>query len=83
MESKDLDVKLDEIYRDVMIPQSRYLITFEDDMKEAIVLNIDENINRPNNPDDDEIIAEYVEYNYGGTGYEAIRIDDLKSFRIK
>lgn len=66
-----------------MIPQSKYLIVFDDDNEESIILNIDENINRPNCPDDDEIIQEYIEYNYGGTGYNAIRIDDLKSYRIK
>lgn len=75
--------KFDEIEKEIRTPQSKYLIVFEDSMKEPILLNIDENINRPNNPEDDEIICDFIENNYGGTGHEAICIDYLKSFRIE
>jgi hypothetical protein len=72
-----------ELIADIKTPQTKYLIIFEDDMEEPIILNIDENINRPNCPDDDEIIKDYIEFNYGGTSYNSIRIDDLKTFRIR
>lgn len=63
--------------------QRQYIINFENNNIEPIKLFIDENINRPNNPDYDEMIKEYIEYNYGNVMYEAIRIDDIKSDRIE
>lgn len=74
---------IDEIIKVLSIKQHRYLIVFENEDMESIQLLVDQNVNRPNNPDDDCIIQKYVEYNYGAKNYDAIRLDSIKSVSIK
>jgi protoporphyrinogen oxidase len=72
--------KLEYKGEDIMI--NNYIIVFENEMVEPIVLRIKQDVNRPNNPTDDEIIEEFIEDNFGGRYYEAIMISCLKSFDI-
>lgn len=52
-----------------------YFIIMPDE--DTFILKIHENINRPNNPDNDEIIQEYMLNNYGtSTLYEVIDKDN-------
>jgi hypothetical protein len=39
---------------------------------DTFIVNIKQDVNRPNNPSDDEIIAEYMTNNYYGHSYEVI-----------
>lgn len=64
-----------------MIPQHKYVIVFADE--DSIQLSIDQDINRPNNPDDYQIIAEYVQDNYGCKSYEIVELDNIENIRIK
>jgi hypothetical protein len=66
---------------DVMTPQHKYVIVFDEE--DSIQLNIDKNINRPNQPDDHEIISEYVLNNYGYKTYEVVALDDIETIKIK
>jgi len=59
--------------------QTRYMINFEDDMEEPIIIIILENVDRPNCPEDEEIIKKHIEDEYVCTEYNAVRIDDLKT----
>lgn len=59
---------------------NKYIIIFnrEFSIDEDIILYIKQDLNRPNNPTDDELIEEYIENNYGHTDYEAEELDMLE-----
>lgn len=58
-----------------------YVIVLADE--DSIQINIEsENINKPNNPDDYDIIVEYIHNNYGHKSYEIVALDDIKHVTI-
>lgn len=57
-----------------------YVIWFSND--DNIRINIRQDTNRPNNPDDYELISEYVFNNYGHVVYEIIELDTLENISI-
>lgn len=59
---------------------NKYIIVFKDE--DSIQLNIDQDINRPNNPCDYEIIKKYILDNYGYKQYEIVELDNIKRFEI-
>lgn len=59
-----------------------YLIVFENNNINPIKITINNNINRPNNPDNDEIIARYVLDNYGYIDYNSYVLDDLDEINM-
>jgi hypothetical protein len=70
-----------------MLKSNQYLVTVyndEDDTdEESQIITIYDNVNRPNNPDDDEIIDEYVHENYGFKEYNSKIITGLNNVVIK
>ena len=60
--------------------QNQYLLVFANE--DSIQLNIIQDINRPNQPDDYELIAEYVENNYGAKVYEIVELDAIEKITI-
>jgi hypothetical protein len=48
---------------------NKYVITFltKDEIEVGLVLEIEVTVNRPNNPDDETIIMDYLDMNYGNT----------------
>ncbi|MCC0645406.1 hypothetical protein KGF41_14160 [Clostridioides sp. ZZV14-6150] len=59
---------------------NRYIIYFSE--HDSIQIDIVQDINRPNNPTDDEIIEEYIENNYGYVKYEIINFDTMEQVRL-
>lgn len=68
--SKEIDVKYNE-----------YIIWFSND--DNIKIRIKQDINRPNNHDDYELISEYISNNYKPMPYEIIELDVLEEVVIK
>lgn len=60
---------LDKIIAEIYIKQNQYFIMFDKD-EDPIQIAIRQDINRPNCPDDCEIIKNYVNDNYGARYYE-------------
>ena len=60
--------------------QNKYVLVFA--TEDSIQLNVNQNINRPNQPDDYELIAEYAEDNYGAKVYEIVALDDIEKITI-
>ncbi|MBO0602746.1 hypothetical protein I2483_13845 [Sporosarcina sp. E16_3] len=57
-----------------------YLVTFED--VDSIVVSVKEDINRPNNPDCEEVLREFIEDNYGYKKYDYIEISTCERFNV-
>lgn len=72
---------LDEIIDDVMIPKNEYLIVFKDECLNPIRLEIDQTVDRPNNPTDDEIIQEHISFEYGHAEYDVWSMNDVQYIR--
>lgn len=51
------------------------LVFFIKTEQESFILDIEVNINRPSNPDIDDIIDTYMKYNYGNINYVKYIID--------
>lgn len=51
----------------------RYFVSFEND--DSIVVNVNEDVNRPNNPSCDEVLESWVTDNYGTVRYEYSEIE--------
>lgn len=49
---------------------------------DEIRISVKEDINRPNNPDDIDIISEYISNNYGSRDYEVIAIDMIEKVKL-
>lgn len=65
-----------------MVKINSYLI--ESKICDDFILDIEQDINRPNNPDDGELIKEYMVNNYGNYSCQYINLDDLNKLkRIK
>lgn len=60
--------------------KNSYVIWFANN--DNIKLHIHQDVNRPNNPDDYEIISEYISNNYGAVVYEIIEIDTIDKINI-
>ncbi len=56
----------------------KYLIIMND--WDDFVISIKQNVNRSNNPDDDDLIREYMNKEYYGHKYRAIDLDCLEYF---
>lgn len=59
---------------------NRYIIYFSE--HDSIQIDIVQDINRPNNPTDDEVIEEYVENNYGYVKYEVIDLSTVENVKL-
>lgn len=70
------------IYKTEEVKSNSYLIItkFCDDF----ILEIEQDINRPNNPDDVQLIREYMMNNYGNYDFQYMNLDELNQMkRIK
>jgi hypothetical protein len=54
----------------------RFLIVMND--YDEFIISIKQDINRPNNPDNDELIEGYMDYNYHGHSYKVIDLDKIE-----
>ena len=59
----------------------KYLIIM--DNHDDFVLSIKQDINRPNNPDNDELIMRYMDNNYYSCEYRAIDLDYMDYFETR
>lgn len=59
---------------------NKYVVWFANN--DNIEINIEQK-DRPNNPDDYELISEYILNNYGCVAYEIIELDVLEKVLIK
>ena len=85
MSADDLFAWLDGnkgVKHNTYVKYNTYLIVFNDFCEDEIRLRIKQDINRPNNPDDDDLIREYILNNYGHTGYTSIEIGNVKLIDI-
>lgn len=48
---------------------NNYVVTFQtmDELEVGLLIKIEVSVNRPNNPDDDDLIYDYLKRNYGAT----------------
>lgn len=80
-ESKDLfnfDGIFDVLLEEANTEYNTYLVVFDKwEDEDEIKIRIKQDVNRPNNPDDDEIIEDYIMNNYGYKLYTVIPIDDM------
>lgn len=81
-EFKEFIDELDNMDEDVVSYEFKdYIINFEE--HESIKLRIKQDVNRPNNPEDDSLIEEYVTNNYAlGTEFTVIELDRIKTITI-
>lgn len=60
---------------------NKYLIVSRD--VDNFVVSVKQDVNRPNNPDDYEIIMNYMRENYMGSNYEIVDLRDIELFCIE
>lgn len=58
---------------------NQYIIIMND--YDDFMISIKQDFNRPNNPDDDQLIKEYMTDYYYGHSYYAISLNDLEYFK--
>lgn len=73
---------IDVLYEESNAKYNTYLIVFNDFFEDEIKIRIKQDINRPNNPDDEDLISEYIMNNYGYKAFSSIPIDDLETVNI-
>lgn len=54
----------------------RFLIIMND--YDEFIISIKQDINRPNNPNNDQLIEEYMSNNYHGHSYKVIDLDKIE-----
>lgn len=59
---------------------NRYLITGS--RFDEFIINIKQDVNRPNNPEDYDLIEDYMRNNYLGEKFNAIDLDYLEYFDV-
>ena len=67
---------IDNLFKEASIEVNKYIIRF--DTEDSIEISIKQDINRPNNPEDFELIEKYIKDNYGNVSYEIIDLDTIK-----
>lgn len=60
---------------------NNYLIVMRD--YDNFIINIKQDINRPNNPDDYELIEEYMRDNFLGVNHEIINLSHIGTFEME
>lgn len=78
----NFDTLVDTLHEEANTKYNTYLIVFHDWDEDEIKIRVKQDINRPNNPDDEELISEYVMDNYGYKGFEMIPIDKMETVDI-
>jgi hypothetical protein len=59
----------------------QFFVSFKDE--DAITVSVKEDVNRPNNPDCDQVLEEWIASNYGvGIGYEYWEVDTCEKYVI-
>lgn len=59
----------------------KFLIVMND--YDDFILELKQDINRPNNPDDDELVSEYMNDNHYGHSYKVIDLHDIELLSAK
>ena len=62
--------------------EHKYLIIITDDNIDNFILSIKQDINRPNNPTDNEIIKQYIENNYWNHDCEIIELSNIEDIKL-
>jgi hypothetical protein len=62
----------------------KYIAIFDKErsLQDDIILNVKQDINRPNNPTDDKIIEDYIYQNYGIISYETEESETLEEISL-
>lgn len=58
----------------------RYIVLFK--KREDLIVEVKDDVNRPNNPDCDTVLENWISENYGNAEYEYLRLDDLETIKI-
>ncbi|VIG20463.1 Uncharacterised protein [Clostridioides difficile] len=80
LQNLNIEELLSEIERWSNEKKNSYVICFAE--HDSIQLDIVQDINRPNNPEDDTLIEEYVENNYGYAKYEVINLETVEKVEL-
>ncbi|WP_317327349.1 hypothetical protein [Turicibacter sanguinis] len=78
----NVDELVNILYEEANTKYNTYLIVFHDWDEDEIKIRVKQDINRPNAPDDEELISEYIMDNYGYKGFEMIPIDEMETIDI-
>lgn len=78
----NVDELVNILHEEANTKYNTYLIVFHDWDEDEIKIRVKQDINRPNNPDDEELVSEYVMNNYGYKGFEMIPIDEMETIDI-
>ncbi len=60
-----------------------FLITIHTKPMQKVVLDIEDTVDRPNNPEIQDIVDTYVKYNYGEVNYNYNEIDDIAEIPLE
>lgn len=71
---------LNELHEDIGVKYNEYVVWFSNE--DSIKLRIKQDINRPNNSEDYELIVKYISENYKPMPYEIIEIDAIECIKI-
>lgn len=75
-QEKELNNLIDEIMSGETVERHNYIVVFKD--YDDIYVSVKQDHNRPNDPDDEQIISEYILNNYGYKEYTIIDLNALK-----
>ncbi|MCC0671570.1 hypothetical protein IC216_06195 [Clostridioides sp. ES-S-0145-01] len=79
-QNMSIEELLSEIERWSIKKINSYVICFDE--YDSIKLDIVQDYNRPNNPEDDVLIEEYIENNYGYVKYEIIILETVEKVEL-
>lgn len=58
----------------------RFIVLLE--KKEDVIVEVKDDVNRPNNPDCETVLENWVNENYGNVKYEYLCLDDLETIKL-
>ena len=81
--NEEVEKIIDKINKSIDEKFNEYVVIFAGhEGLDEIRISVKEDVNRPNNPDDIDIISEYISNNYGSRDYEVIAIDMIEKVKL-
>lgn len=58
----------------------KYFVWFKEE--DCVIVNVKDDVNRPNNPDCESVLQGWIHENYGNKAYEYFELDAVESVNI-
>lgn len=75
-----LDCKEEKPFMRINLDERKYFVVFEH--ADEIIVTVKDDVNRPNNPDCEQVLSEWLSENYGSDEYEYWEITNIEKISL-